>query len=99
MWLHSALSSKLDTEISNYYAKIDLTVVSLASLINVMMAGLFAARMSGLSQMRHALGIAAMVTGFALGYMAFLTGRESEKFYLAGVKFCPKPKMGYCCLS
>jgi hypothetical protein len=55
----------------NDYAKIDLSVVVMANLINVMMAFLFVARLSGLSQVQHTLGVITMATGFALGYIAF----------------------------
>ncbi len=65
-------------DINNYSAKIDLIVVSLANLVNIIMAGLFAARLSGLPEIQFTLGIAAMVIGFTLGYIAFLNNKSKR---------------------
>ncbi len=57
----------------------------MANMINVMMAALFAARLSGLPQVQYVLGIVTMAMGFALGYIAFLnwkTGRDGWLTYL-----------------
>ena len=54
------------------YRKIDLTVVYLASLINILMAFLFLARISNLTEVENTLGIAIIAMGFALGYIAYL---------------------------
>ena len=62
----------------NYCIRIDLIVVGMANLINLVMAGLFAARISGLTQVQHALGIVAMIMGFALGYIAFLNKKNER---------------------
>ena len=58
--------------------KIDLLVVSLANLINVVMAIIFAARLSGLPQVQYVLGIVTMIMGFALGYIAFLNKKHKR---------------------
>jgi hypothetical protein len=56
----------------NDYARTDSIVVVIANLINVLMAALFAARLSGLAQVQYILGVAAMGLGFALGYVAYV---------------------------
>ena len=58
------------------YRKIDLTVVYLANLINILIAFLFLARMSGLTEIENTLGIAVITMGFALGYIAYLNKKN-----------------------
>jgi len=58
------------------YVGVDLNVVVIANLINVVMALLFAARISGLPEIQYVLGIVAMFMGFTLGYAAFLNRRN-----------------------
>jgi len=58
------------------YRKIDLTVVYLANLINILIAFLFLARMSGLTEVENTLGIAVITMGFALGYIAYLNKKN-----------------------
>ena len=60
------------------YTKIDLSVASMANLINIVMAALFAARISGLHQIQYGLGIVAIAMGFALGYIAFFNGKSKR---------------------
>jgi len=60
------------------YKKIDLIVVYMANLINIVMAVLFIARISGLPQVEYVLGIVVMIMGFTLGYIAFLN-RKSKR--------------------
>jgi hypothetical protein len=75
----------LDSKPQTDYKKIDLFVACLANLINVIMAILFTARIFGLPQVEHALGIVVMAMGFALGYIAFLNRknrRDKWEFYL-----------------
>jgi hypothetical protein len=62
----------------NNNTKIDLIVVGMANLINIVMVALFAARMSGLPQVQRALGVVAMIMGFALGYIAFLNKKRKR---------------------
>ena len=62
---------KSEFKLQNSYRKIDLIVVGMANLINVMMAILFAARMSVLSYVENGLGVVVMMMDFALGYIAF----------------------------
>jgi len=71
-----------DKDASPYSAKIDLIVMVLANLINITMAGLFASRISGLSQIQNVLGVAALVMGFSLGYMAFLNQKANRDKWL-----------------
>jgi len=61
---------------SNNYRKIDLTVVYLANLINILIAFLFLARMSELTEVENTLGIAVITMGFALGYIAYLNKKN-----------------------
>jgi len=68
------LESKLRTD----YKRIDLIVVYMANLINVIMAILFIARISGLPQVEYALGIVIMIMGFALGYVAFFNKKNNR---------------------
>ncbi len=58
------------------YVEVDLSIVVIANLINILMAFLFAARISGLPQIQYALGIVAMLMGFTLGYAAFLNKKN-----------------------
>ncbi len=58
------------------YRKIDLTVVYLANLINILIAFLFLARMSGLTEVENTLGIAAITMGFILGYIAYFNKKN-----------------------
>jgi hypothetical protein len=69
------LNSKFQTD----YRKIDLIVVYMANLINVIMAILFVARISGLPQAEYALGIVVMIMGFALGYIAFINKKNKRE--------------------
>jgi len=67
------------------YRKIDLTVVYLANLINILIAFLFLARMSDLTEIENTLGIAVITMGFALGYVAYLNknnNRDKWETYL-----------------
>jgi hypothetical protein len=68
------LESKLRTD----YKRIDLIVVYMANLINVIMAILFVARISGLPQVEYVLGIVVMIMGFALGYIAFFNKKNKR---------------------
>ncbi len=61
---------------------VDLVAVSLANLINVVMAALFTARISGFPQIQYVLGVVAMTMGFALGYIAFLNRRNRRDKWL-----------------
>lgn len=56
----------------------NLIVVYIANLINVIMAVLFIARISGLPQVEYALGIVVMIMGFALGYIAFINKKNKK---------------------
>ncbi|MCW4046157.1 MAG: hypothetical protein NWE99_01145 [Candidatus Bathyarchaeota archaeon] len=67
---------------SPFIVRIDLIVIVLANLINIAMVGLFAARMSGLPQIQYVLGVAALVMGFSLGYMAFLNQKAKRDKWL-----------------
>ncbi len=58
------------------YRKIDLTVVYLANLINILIAFLFLARMSGLTEVENTLGIAVITMGFILGYIAYFNKKN-----------------------
>ena len=58
------------------YRKIDLAVVYLANLINILIAFLFLARMSDLTELENTLGIAVITMGFALGYIAYLNKKN-----------------------
>jgi len=68
----------LDSKFQTDYEKIDLIVVYMANLINVMMAILFIARISGVPQVEYALGIVVMIMGFALGYFAFFNKKNKR---------------------
>ena len=68
------LESKLRTD----YKRIDLIVVYTTNLINVIMAILFIARISGLLQAEYVLGIVVMIMGFALGYIAFFNKKNKR---------------------
>ena len=50
----------------------------MANLINVIMAILFIARISGLPQVEYVLGIVVMIMGFALGYIAFFNKKNKR---------------------
>ena len=58
------------------YQTIDLTVVFLANLINILIAFLFLARMSNLTELENTLGIATIIMGFILGYIAYLNSKN-----------------------
>ena len=58
------------------YRNIDLTVVYLANLINILIAFLFIARMSGLTKIENTLGIAVITMGFAIGYIAYFNNKN-----------------------
>jgi len=64
------------TQNSVNYRKIDLTVVYLANLINILIAFLFLARMSGLTEVENTLGIAVITMGFILGYIAYFNKKN-----------------------
>jgi hypothetical protein len=67
------------------HKRIDLIVVYLANLINLIVASLFVARISALSQAESVLGIVAMIMGLCLGYIAFIKGknmRDKRETYL-----------------
>ena len=75
----------LDFRSQTDYERIDLIVVCIANLINVLMTILFAARIFDLPQAEYVLGIAVMVMGFALGYVALFNKknkREKWEVYL-----------------
>ena len=69
---------KSEPKIHSGFIKIDLIVVSLANLINIVMAFLFVARLSSLPQVQYVLGIITMIMGFALGYVAFLNKKNKR---------------------
>jgi hypothetical protein len=50
----------------------------MANLINAIMVSLFVARISGLPQVEYFLGIAVMIMGFALGYIAFFNKKNKR---------------------
>jgi hypothetical protein len=58
------------------YRKIDLTVVYLANLINIFIAFLFLARMSGLTEIENTFGISTIAMGFVLGYIAYINKKN-----------------------
>jgi hypothetical protein len=58
--------------------RIDLIVVYSANLINIIMALLFVVRISSLPQIEDILGIAVMMMGFGLGYIAFINRRNKR---------------------
>jgi len=58
------------------YRKIDLIVVYLANFINILIAFLFLARMSGLTEVENTFGIAVITMGFTLGYIAYLNKKN-----------------------
>ncbi len=60
------------------YRKIDLIVVYFANLINILIAFLFIARMSGLTELENCLGIAVIIIGFVLGYIAYFNKKNSR---------------------
>ena len=65
--------------------RVDLTVVYIANLINIIMALLFVVRIYNLSQVEDILGIAVIIMGFGLGYIAFVNWRnkrEKWEYYL-----------------
>jgi len=68
----------LESELQTDYKRIDLIVVYMANLINVVMVFLFVARISGLPQVEHVLGVVAMMMGFAVGYVAFLNKKSNR---------------------
>jgi predicted tellurium resistance membrane protein TerC len=72
------LSLGLDSRFQADYERTDLIVVYMANLINVIMAVLFAARISGLPRVEYALGIVVMTMGFALGYIAFVNKKNKR---------------------
>lgn len=59
--------------------RIDLIVVYTANLINVIMALLFVVRISNLPQVEDILGIAVMIMGFGLGYIAVINRRNKRE--------------------
>jgi hypothetical protein len=68
----------LESKLRINYKRIDLIVVYIANLIDILMAFLFAARISGLPQVEHVLGFVAMIMGFALGYIAFINKKSKR---------------------
>ena len=68
----------LDSRFQTDYKEIDLIVVYMANLINVIMAILFVARISGLPRVEYVLGIVVMIMGFALGYIAFFNKKNKR---------------------
>ncbi len=69
---------RLESKPQTGYKKIDLVVVCLANFINVIMAILFTVRILSLPQVEYALGIVAMIMGFALGYVALLNKKNKR---------------------
>ena len=68
----------LDSRFQTDYKEIDLIVAYMANLINVIMAILFVARISGLPRVEYVLGIVVMIMGFALGYIAFFNKKNKR---------------------
>ena len=68
----------LDSRFQTDYKEIDLIVVYMANLINVVMAILFVARISGLPRVGYVLGIVVMIMGFALGYIGFFNKKNKR---------------------
>jgi len=68
----------LDSRFQTDYKEIGLIVVYMANLINVIMAILFVARISGLPRVEYVLGIVVMIMGFALGYIAFFNKKNKR---------------------
>ena len=68
----------LDSIFQTDYKEIDLIVVYMANLINVIMAILFVARISGLPRVEYVLGVVVMIMGFALGYIAFFNKKNKR---------------------
>jgi len=67
------------------YRRVDLTVVCSANIINISMALLFFARMTGLFVMEKAFGITAITIGIGLAYISYLNkknGRNKSEVYL-----------------
>lgn len=65
--------------------RVDLTVVYTANLINIVMALLFVARVYTSSQIEDILGIAAIIMGFGLGFIALVNWRNKRdkwEYYL-----------------
>ena len=84
-WQGSVLGLKSVSKFESNHKRIDLIVVYLANLINVIMAFLFVARISALSQVENVLGIVAMSMGFCLGCIAFINRsnkRSKSETYL-----------------
>ena len=72
------MGSPSDSKPQNDYSRIDLSVVVVANAINLMMAALFAARLTGLTQVQYGFGVVAMVLGFALGYATYVNNRSKR---------------------
>ena len=69
---------RLDSIFQTDYKEIDLIVVYMANLINVIMAILFVARISGLPRVEYVLGVVVMIMGFALGCIAFFNKKNKR---------------------
>jgi len=69
---------RLDSIFQTDYKEIDLIVVYMANLINVIMAILFVARISGLPRVEYVLGVVVMIMGFALGGIAFFNKKNKR---------------------
>ena len=71
---------------------VDFTVVYLANFINIFMAFLFLARMSGLYVLEKTMGITVITMGFALGYIAYLNQKNCrdkwETYLLIPICLC-----------
>lgn len=75
----------------NEYRKIDLFVVIASNIINIAMALLFTARLSGLFLVEKSMGVLVIFLGFALGYVAYINKKDKrdkwEVFLLLPVLF------------
>ena len=62
----------------NEYRTIDLFVVLAANVINIAMALLFTARLSGLFLVEKSMGVLVIFLGFALGYIAYSNNKNKR---------------------
>ena len=75
----------------NEHRKTDLFVVIASNIINIAMALLFTARLSGLFLVEKSMGVMVIFLGFALGYVAYINKKDKrdkwEVFLLLPVFF------------
>jgi len=62
----------------NEYRKIDLFVVLASNMINIAMALLFTARLSGLFLVEKSMGVLVILLGFSLGYVAYINKKNKR---------------------